>query len=176
MINKERKQQIVEELVELLEKANGVFLVDFTAMSVAETYRFRKAIHEKNLVYRVAKNTLIERAAEKTGHFTIPAENLFGQTGLVISYDDPTAPAKVIKEFFDKGEKPRLKVAFIENQFYAGTELKTIAALPTRADLIAGILGSLNAPASGIVGAINAVMRDVASLIEEVAKKQNNAA
>jgi large subunit ribosomal protein L10 len=176
MITRERKQQIVDELVGVLENATGVFLVDFTTMTVADTYRFRKAIHEKGLVYRVAKNTLIERAVEQLGKFHIPAENLFGQTGLVISNDDPTAPAKVIKEFFDKGEKPRLKVAFIEGQFYNGTELKTIAALPSRSELVAGILGSLNAPVSGIVGAINAVMRDVASLVEEVAKKQNNAA
>ncbi len=176
MITKNRKQELVGELVELLEKANGVYLVDFTSMTVAETSRFRKMIHEKQLVYRVAKNTLIERAVNQIGKFSIPAANLFGQTGLVLSYDDPTAPAKVIKEFFDKGEKPKLKAAFLEGTFYEGSELKAIAALPTRAEMIGSILGSLNAPASGIVGAINAVMRDVASLIEEVAKKQNNAA
>lgn len=176
MITRERKQQIVDELVELLSKATGVYLVDFTSMTVADTYRFRKAIVENNLTYRVAKNTLIDRAVEQIGQFSIPAENLFGQTGLVISNDDPIAPAKVIKEFFEKGEKPKLKAAFIEGVFYPGSELKVIATLPSRADLIAGILGSLNSPASGIVGAINAVMRDVASLIEEVAKKNNEAA
>lgn len=176
MITRQNKQEIVQELVELLRKASGVYLVDFTKMTVAETYKFRKVIHEKELVYRVAKNTLIERAVDELGQFSIPPANLFGQTGIVISYDDPTAPAKVIKEFFDKGEKPRLKAAFLEGQFYDGSELKTIASLPTRSEMIAGILGSLNAPASGIVGAINAVMRDVASIIEEVAKKQNNAA
>jgi large subunit ribosomal protein L10 len=176
MITKNRKQEIVDELVELLDKANGVYLVDFTSMTVAETYRFRKLVYEKQLVYRVAKNTLIERAVDQLGKFSIPPANLFGQTGMVLSYDDPTAPAKVIKEFADKGDKPKLKAAFLEGSFYDGSELKTIASLPTRAELIAGILGSLNAPASGIVGAINAVMRDVASVIEEVAKKQHNAA
>lgn len=176
MITKNRKQEIVDELVGLLENANGVYLVDFTFMTVAETYKFRKVVHEKGLVYRVAKNTLIERAADKLGKFSIPSSSLIGQTGLVISCDDPTAPAKVIKEFFDKSEKPKLKAAFLEGQYYDGSQLKTIASLPTRPELIAGILGSLNAPASGIVGAINAVMRDVASVIEEVAKKQNNAA
>ncbi|MBX3044493.1 MAG: 50S ribosomal protein L10 [Candidatus Kapabacteria bacterium] len=176
MITRERKQHIVDGLVELLDNATGVYLVDFTSMTVAESYKFRKVINEKKLVYRVAKNTLIDRAVEKVGKYSVPAENLIGQTGLVISYDDPTEPAKVIKEFFEKGDKPKLKGAFVEGQYYPGSELKTIAALPSRADLVAGILGSLNSPASGIVGAINAVMRDVASLVEEVAKKQNNAA
>lgn len=176
MINRERKQQIVDELVELLKDATGVYLLDFNALSVANTNRLRKLVHEKNLVYRVAKNTLIERAVEQIGKFSIPPENLFGQTGLIITNDDPIVGAKLIKEFIDKADKPKLKAAFVEGQFYPGSELKTIAALPGRSELIASILGSLNAPASGIVGAINAVMRDVASLIEEVAKKQNNAA
>lgn len=176
MITRERKQQIVQELVELLQNATGVYLVDFTSMTVANTYKFRKAVNEKNLIYRVAKNTLIERATQQLGKYTLPDSDFKGQTGLVISNDDPTQPAKVIKEFFEKGEKPRLKAAFVEGQYYAGSELKAIAALPTRGELIAGILGSLNSPASGIVGVLNAVMRDVASLVEEVAKKQNEAA
>jgi large subunit ribosomal protein L10 len=176
MITRERKQQIVDELVELLKNATGVYLVDFTSMSVAETNKFRKELNGKKLIYRVAKNTLIERATDQIGQFSIPSEILCGQTGVVISNDDPTVPAKVIKAFSEKSERPKLKAAFVEGQFYPGSDLKVIASLPSRADLIASILGSLNAPASGIVGAINAVMRDVASLVEEVAKKQNDAA
>lgn len=176
MITRERKQQIVDELVELLKNATGVYLVDFTSMKVAETNKFRKELYNKNLIYRVAKNTLIERAIDQIGYFSIPSGVLVGQTGVVISNDDPTVPAKVISVFSEKTEKPKLKAAFVEGQFYPGKDLKVIASLPSRAELVASILGSLNAPASGIVGAINAVMRDVASLVEEVAKKQNNAA
>jgi large subunit ribosomal protein L10 len=73
---------------------------------------------------------------------------------------------------FDKSQKPRLKAAVIEGVFYDGSQLKTIAALPSKPDIISGIIGSLHSPISGIVGSINAVMRDVAYLVEEVAKKQ----
>ena len=97
-------------------------------------------------------------------------------SGLVITTGDPTAPSKIIKNAFEKGEKPVLKAALLDGQYFDGAELKKIATLPSKEDMIAAIMGSLSAPASGMVGSINAVIRDVASMIEEVAKKQNNAA
>jgi large subunit ribosomal protein L10 len=176
MVSKQKKQEIVAELVEKFKKANGVYVVDFTRMTVAETFKFRKTVRAKDLEYRVAKNTLIKRAMKEVGGFNIPDANMFGQSGLILGYDDPTTPAKMLKEFSAKGGKPVLKAAFLDGQFFDGSELETVASLPTRADLISGIIGSIGAPASGIVGAINAVMRDLASVIEEVAKKKSDAA
>ena len=176
MVSKQKKQEIVAELAEKLKKAHGVYVVDFTKMTVAETYKFRKAVRAKDLEYRVAKNTLIKRAMKEVGGFNIPDENMFGQSGLILGYDDPTTPAKVLKEFSAKGGKPVLKAAVLDGQFFDGSQLETVASLPTRADLISGIIGSIGAPASGIVGAINAIMRDLASVIEEVARKKSDAA
>jgi len=97
---------------------------------------------------------------------------LKGSSAIVFAYDDPIAPAKVIRKYFEKDKRPELKIAIIEGQSFDGSQLKAVSELPTREDMIAGIVGSIHAPISGIVGAINAVMRDVASLVEEVAKKQ----
>ena len=104
--------------------------------------------------------------------FSIPEDKFFGQTGIIVGYSDPIAPAKIIKDVSEKSDKPKLKAAIVDGQLFDGAQLKQIAALPTKEDLIASILGSLNAPASGIVGAINAVLRDVAYLVEEVAKNK----
>ena len=175
MITKQTKVQLVAELVELLKGATGVYVVDFTTMSVAETNIFRAAIRDKELTYKVAKNTLLKRAFAEVGINNVPDANMFGQSGLVLCYDDPTVGAKVIKQVSEKSNKPRLKAAVLDGQFFDGSELQTLAKLPSKADMIAGIIGSIAAPASGIVGAINAVMRDLASVIEEVAKKNDAA-
>lgn len=175
MITKQTKVQLVAELVELLKGATGIYVVDFTTMTVAETNIFRVNIREKELTYRVAKNTLLKRAFAEVGINNIPDANMFGQSGLVLCYDDPTVGAKVIKQVSEKSNKPRLKAAVLDGQFFDGSELQTLAKLPSKADMIAGIIGSIAAPASGIVGAINAVMRDLASVIEEVAKKKDAA-
>ncbi len=175
MVTKSKKEQIVAELVEILKDASGIYVVNFATMTVAETNAFRGAIRSKGLVYKVAKNTLIKRAFAELNINSIPEKSMFGQSGLLICKDDPTVGAKVIKEVSEKSQKPQLKAAVLDGQYFDGSKLQELAKLPSKQDLIAGILGSLNAPASGIVGAINAVMRDLASVIEEVAKKNNAA-
>jgi len=172
MIRLEQKKAIVAELVELLKPAQGIFFVDFAKLSVKETTEIRSEFYKIGATMRVAKNTLILRAIDEIEGIDVPAELMGGQTAIIIAGEDTTAPAKIIKKIFDKTERMRLKAALIEGQLYEGKQLNLVASLPTRAELMAGILGSLQAPISGIVGSINAVMRDLASLIEEVAKKK----
>ena len=172
MITKEQKVAMVAELTEAIREASSLYFVDFTGMTVAEDKAFRAELLSKGVKMKVAKNTLILRAlADIGGYEPVDAKKLFGQTGVIFGSSDPIAPAKVIRQFFEKGAKPSLKAAVVEGQVYDGSQLKVVSELPTREDLIAGIVGSIHAPISGIVGSINAVMRDVASLIEEVAKK-----
>lgn len=175
MIRLEQKKEIVEALVPKLEKASGVYLVDFETMSVAETNEFRSQIREIEAEYIVVKNTLIQKALEQVEGKEIPAEKLKGQSGIVLSYDDPTTPSKVIKKAFESNEKPKLKAALLDGQLFYGSQLKQIASLPSKEDMIAGIIGSLSAPASGIAGSMGALIRDIASMVEEVAKKREAA-
>ncbi len=172
MITKQRKQEIVSELADKFRKANGFYLVDFVGMNVVDSIRIRRIFKKMNVDYRVAKNTLILRALKDVGDYQLPAEIFGGQTAIIFSYDDPVSPAKTLKENIDKFNKPLFKGAYIDGQFFDAKQLKTVASLPTKQDLMASIVGSLHAPITGIVGSINALMRDLASVIEEVAKKQ----
>lgn len=172
MVTQEKKRQIVAELTEKFQKANGFYFVDFMGMNVESAVIFRRDLKKSSMELKVAKNTLIKRALSEVGSFNIPDEKFRGATGVIFGYDDPVAPAKMIKEQFEKNNIPSLKAAIIEGVYYDGSQLKQLASLPTKPQLIAGILGSLNSPISGIVGSINAVIRDVAYLVEEVAKKK----
>lgn len=172
MVTKEQKQAIVADLVVKMTSASSLYFVDFTGMTVAHDQLFRRELSEKDASMRVAKNTLILRALGEIGGYTIDESKLFGQTAIIFGSTDAIAPAKIIRKHFEKGEKPKLKLALIEGQVFDGSQLKAVSELPTREDMIAGIVGSLHAPISGIHGAINAVMRDVIMLVEEVAKKQ----
>ncbi len=101
-------------------------------------------------------------------------KDISGPTGIIFGYGDPVRPAKLINERYEKEQRPVFKGAVVEGVVYEADKLKTLASLPSKTDIIASILGSLNAPISGIVGAINSIMRDVASVIEEVAKKNSS--
>lgn len=175
MITKEKKREIVAELLEKLEDVQGLYLLDFSGITADESIELRRAFRSAGSEFKVAKNTLIKRALDEKGSYDIPADVFIGQTGLAFGIDDAVAPARIIKKFADRTKKLKLKAAVVEGQNFSGDQLSVVASLPTREDLIAGILGSLNSPASGIVGAINSVMRDLASVIEESAKQRAGA-
>lgn len=172
MVTRQQKQAIVTGLVEKFKQTQSYYLVDFTKMTVAESLKLRRELKNLGVNYQIARNTLIARAIQEVGIPEVPQKALFGQTGIVFANEDAIAPAKIIKEQFEKTGKPVLKLAVIEGEFFDGSRLKEIAALPGKPELISGIIGSIHAPISGIVGAINAVMRDLASVIEEVAKQK----
>ncbi len=176
-MTKNKKEEVVAEVAALLEGASGVYSIDFTGLTVAEAIRLRRAFKKVGVSYKVAKNTLIKRALNQVGGYDHVIDKFVGQTGIAVGYDDPAAPARVLKEFIDpKVEIPKLNFALIEREVMDGSKLAQIAAMPSRKDLLGSIVGSLDAPVSGIVGAINAVMRDLASVLEEVAKKKEGAA
>lgn len=172
-MTKTKKAEVVAELAELLDGAGGIFSIDFTGLTVADAIRLRREFKKAGVKYKVAKNTLIKRALAEQGGYDHVLDQFVGQTGIAVSYDDPAAPARVLRDFIDpKLDIPKLNFAVIEQQVMEGSRLKEIAAMPSRMEILGSIVGALNAPASGIVGAINAVMRDLASVIEEVAKKK----
>ncbi len=176
-MTKNEKVEAVAEVRELLNGANGVFAIDFTGLTVANAIKLRREFKKAGINYKVAKNTLVKRAMREAGGYDAVLDRFVGQTGIAISYDDPAAPARVLKEFIDpKVEIPKLSFAIIEGEVFEGSKLGDLAAMPSRKDMIASIMGALNAPVSGLVGVLNATIRDLASVIEEAAKKQHGAA
>lgn len=178
-MNKQDKEQAVLEIKEKLDKATSIYLTDFTGLTVAETNELRDEFFNANVDYKVLKNTLVIKAlSQGSNPFSAQADKLVeylkGPTGVIFSYDDPVSPAKILKKFYDKSEKPKLKVAIVEKESYDGKRLNDLASLPSKPEIISSIIGSLQSPISGIVGSINAVIRDLASIVEEVARKQNN--
>ncbi len=175
-MNKEQKAESVKEIKELIESSEAMYFADFAGLTVEEVNDLRKEFYKSELKYKVVKNTLTARALKETDKYSSHTEKisefLHGPTGIVFACKNPVAPAKILKKFFDKIERPKLKIAIVEDEIYDSKKLNDLASLPTKEEIISGILSALNSPASGIVGCLNAVMRDLSSVIEEVAKKQ----
>ena len=136
MITRQKKEEIVTELVEKFRGAQGLYLLDFKGMTVEEAIKLRREFKKADLVYKVAKNNLILRAIDQIGGIKFPDNMFVGETGIVFAYNDPVAPAKIIKEFIGKEEKPKLKGALLDGQFFDGSKLNELAALPGRAEMM----------------------------------------
>lgn len=167
----EQKQTIAEELQGQLTSSDVVYLTDFTGLTVEAIGALRRQLREAGAEYRVVKNTLTLRALEGTD---IPdlTEHLQGPTALVLGGDDPVAPAKVVREFA-KGndERPVVKVGIVERRVVTQEEVARLADLPPMDHLLASIAGGLTAGVGGIAGALNSLIRDIAHMVEEVAKQ-----
>jgi len=171
-MKREEKEQIVAEVKETVRKANGMFFTDFSGLTVAQATELRREFFKAGVDYRVVKNTLIQKALEQVSGYDKVFEKLVGPTGVAFAYDDPIAPAKIIQKFSEKHHKLSLKACVLEKQVYDGSKLKELAQLPSRKDLMAAIVGCVQAPVAGVPTVIAAVLRDVVSVIGEIEKKK----
>jgi len=175
-MEKNKKNEVIAEIKELMNSAPALYFIDFTRMTVADVNNLRGEFYKADIKYKVLKNTFILRAISESEIYKNFADDikshLKGNTGVIFSGSDPVAPAKILKKVTEKSEKPKFKSAIVDGQYYGSDKMSLLASLLSKEELIAGILSSLDSPVSGIVGSINAVVRDLASIIEEVAKKK----
>lgn len=171
-MNKSEKEQAVAEIQEKVSKAQGMFFTDFAGINVEQMTELRREFRKSGIEYKVVKNTLAKLALKNVSGYDKVFDKLVGPTGIAFAYDDPAAPAKIIQKFKEKNVRFNVKACIIERTVYDGSKLKELAALPSRAEVVASILGSLNSPISGIVGTINAVMRDVVGVLDAIEKKK----
>jgi large subunit ribosomal protein L10 len=171
-MNKTEKADIVSEVKEMIQNSTAIYLTDYSGINVEDINKIRGEFRKQNVKYKVIKNTLFKRALEEAGKYDKLANHLVGMTGYAFSSDNPVAPAKIIKKYFDDTKKLSLKACYIEDQYYEGKNLDLLANLPSKNEIIAGIMGCIDSPVSGIIGTLNAVMRDITSVIDEISKKK----
>ncbi len=170
-MKKDEKEQVVTGVTELVSNSSSLFFTDFAGMTVAESNDLRREFQKNGIKYRVVKNTLIKKAMKSLSSDESAFQYLVGPTGIAFGMEDPVAPARVLKKFFDKSQKPATKAFVIDKQVFDGKKLNEFASMPTKAEMISAILGSLNSPVSGIAGSISAVMRDLVAVLDAVEKK-----
>ena len=157
MSTKAFKSEKIDEIKSKIEKAQVAVITDYKGLSVEEITNLRRAIQQDGGDYMVTKNTLAKIAIKGTP-YEVLADKLTGPVALAFGFKDPVTPAKAVKTFIDKVKKGEILGAVLDGKLLSVEETKELAALPSKEELIAKLLGSLNSPASGIVGSINAVM------------------
>ena len=171
-MNRNEKSELISEIKGLLESSSAVYLTDYHGINVEDISSLRNQFRNEGVRYKVYKNTLVKRALDEMGKYDKIADHLTGMVGFAFTTTNPIAPAKIINKYFGDKDKLSLKACYVEGEYFDGSQLKTLAILPTKNELIASIMGSLNSPVSGIVGAINAVMRDLVSVVDQISQRE----
>lgn len=165
-ITKEKKQEIVKQLTELFEKAQSVVFADSKGLNVKDFNSMRKKLSDEEVTYKVAKKTLIRIAAEKAGFKELPDEVLSGQTGLAFSENDEIIAAKTLYEFSKSNDNIKLLGALMENEMISQNQTLELAKIPGKDELLAKLVGTLQAPISGFHSVLHSLLRNFVGVLD----------
>ncbi len=151
-----QKQAVIDEIKEKLERAQSAVVIDYIGISVAQADSMRKKLRDANVDYTVYKNTLVNRAIEGTKYEALK-DVLSGPSAFAISYEDAVAPARVLSGIMKEFKKMDFKAGVIEGSFFDAEGVKAVAALPSRDELIAKFMGSIQSPVSKFARTLQAI-------------------
>ena len=167
MSTKAFKSEKIDAIKSKIEKAQVAIVTEYKGFSVEEITKLRREIQKDGGDYMVTKNTLAKIAVKGTDYEAL-TEKLTGPIALAFGFSDPVSPAKAVTKFIKETKKGEILGAVLDGKLLSVEETKALANLPTKEELYAKMLGSINSPASGIVGCVNGVMASLTRAIAAV--------
>ena len=167
MATKQFKSEKIDALKSKLEKAKVAVVTEYKGFSVEEIQKLRRALQKEGGDYMVTKNTLAKIAVKGT-EFEVLTETFKGPIALAFGFEDEVSPAKVVAKFIKESKKGAIVGAALEGNLLSAKEAEALATLPSKEELLAKILGSINSPATRITLSINAVMASLTRAIAAV--------
>jgi len=173
MLTKNQKQQIIEELTDKIKRQKGLIFSDFRGLKVGEIEELRGELRKAEIEYKIAKKTLIKLALEKTKK-EVDLSQFKGSLALTIGYNDPIMPAKILNKFTKTHKNLKILGGLMEDKFLTIEEVKALAKIPSKNELIANLIGNLKSPINAfanvlkgnirnLIGILNAISNNIAS-------------
>lgn len=156
MSNLDLKKEKVKEITEKFQKCQSAVLTSYIGITVEEDTELRKKMREAGIEYKVLKNTLTSLAAKDAGYGDID-EYLRGPVAIAFSYEDATAPARILADFAKKHKSIELKAGVVQGSIFDTVKVNELSKILPREQLLAKLLGSFKAPLSKFAYAVNAI-------------------
>jgi large subunit ribosomal protein L10 len=168
-ISREHKVELVEQYKELIEKSQGTIFVDYRGLQVSQMEQLRRSLRESGSTVHVVKNRLMKIVLSDVGMQT-PDEWLDGPTAVAFCYDEVPPIAKAVTEFA-KDAPLTIKGGILSGEALSVDQVKSLADLPSREMLLAQALGTINAPATQVVGVVASGIRQVLNVLQAYVDK-----
>jgi large subunit ribosomal protein L10 len=172
-MKRSEKEQLVSELAQKLRGASALYYTDFTGLNVKRMTDLRRRLRKSGVEYVVIKNTLALRAVNESG---LVSEPLKGPTGLVLARDAITA-AKLLTDFAKENDaRPSVKGGLLDGRALDAAQVKQLATMPSREQMLADLGAGLQAPMAAFVGALNGLLYMFAGALEALRTQREGAA
>ena len=173
-MNRDEKVTLVSELNDSFSRANFTIVADYCGLNVSEIQQIRVELRNCDSEIRIAKNTLLRRAAKETANAVLN-DDFVGTTAVVMSYADPVAPAKAITKFADDFEKFKIRSAVLDGEKISVEELVALSKLPTKEVLLGQLLSTWNSVPTGLVQVLTGVPRTFVYGLQALKEKKEEA-
>jgi large subunit ribosomal protein L10 len=157
-LNRDEKSAIVAELNSMFDRAKFSVVADYCGLKVSELEKVRKELRDCNTEIRIAKNTLLKRAVADTSCESL-SEDFTGTTAIVMAYDDPVSPAKILAKFAEDHKRFELRSAVLEGEKITVDNIIALSKLPTKEVLLGQLLSVMNGVPTALVRVLSGVPR-----------------
>jgi len=166
----QRNIELLNELKEKVDRASAIFFVHYQGLSHLQMEELRQSLADTDSEFFIAKNTLTNLAlADKVD----ASEKLEGPMALLLAYSDPVAPAKALVKFAKQYELPEIKFGYFEGSLIEDAQVKSLATIPPREELLGKLVGSLAAPVSALVYNLNFPIQRLALVMKSIEEKKS---
>lgn len=175
-ITREAKEQAVATLTDEFSRLKLAVLTDYRGLTVTEIQELRNKLREEGITYRVSKNTLVKIAASNNEQLKDADLSVFkGPMALAIGFDDEVAPARAVFQYAKSHDALEIVGGITEDgQVLTPAEIKALASLPTREQLLAQVVGTIAAPLTSFVGVLQGNVRSIVQVLAAIGEAQND--
>ena len=171
-MTREEKSKVIEDLTAQLADANVLYVADISGLNAETTSNLRRPCFKANIQLNVVKNTLLAKAMERSPNDYGDLPSVLKGNSVVFISDTGNAPAKLIKDFRKKAEKPSLKGAYIDSAIFLGdNQLNTLVAIKSKEEVIGEIIGLLQSPAKNVISALKSGGSTIAGLVKTLSER-----
>lgn len=171
-VTKAKKEEVLKKLDEKFSRAKAIYFSEYRGMPVSKLGALRKKLRAAGVDYVVAKKTLYRIALKNNNLPEVADELMAGTVGVAIGYDDVVAPVKILSDFTKEAEQLKILGGMVEGKVVSIAQAKELAALPSKEQLLAKLVGSLKSPISGLHGVLSGVLRSFVYAINAVKDKK----
>jgi large subunit ribosomal protein L10 len=171
-LTKDKKKQIIEKLEKSISAQKIMLFVGIAKLKTKDLFDLKKNLKDKGNILTVAKKTLFKIAAKNKG-IDIDAKKLDGEVAIVFGSEDEVSAANIVDKFSRKNENLKILGGFFESELIASDKVIALASIPPRQELLAKLVGSINAPVSGFVSVLNGNIRGLVLALDAISKIKN---
>ena len=166
--------ETVEKLAEKIKLSSALYFTNYTGMNVEQAAELRQSFNDNSVEFLVSKNTLMKVATEKAGlNKELFEEFLSGQIAIAYAGDDPTAPARVIKDFSKENECLEVVGLYFDGELYSPDKYKEIASLPSKDELLTKFVVALNYPMTSVLYCLQSAMVNVVNVLNNLKEQKD---